>query len=113
MGRKKQFWHHHENGEYKEFNKKYPGHYQRLIERKIEWRLMEVLEECIECKELLKDDYGYHCILCDKEWHGACTPSSPDDINHPCHPIHPLKLLVEGPPNYSKGKMPSLPKETQ
>ncbi|KAG7611290.1 DC1 [Arabidopsis suecica] len=37
-------------------------------------------------------------------WHPSCVPSSQENINHPCHPSHPLELLPKGPPNYSDGK---------
>ncbi|ESQ35684.1 hypothetical protein EUTSA_v10009528mg [Eutrema salsugineum] len=60
---------------------------------------------CDECRKHISDASGsLSCDFCDKEWHFDCVPSSPDEINHPFHPYHPLKLLIDGPPDYSDGK---------
>lgn len=36
--------------------------------------------------------------------HSSCIPRPvTKKIDHPCHPNHPLELLLQGPPNYSAG----------
>ncbi|CAH2038235.1 unnamed protein product [Thlaspi arvense] len=102
MGRiYKHFWHPHESDEPTSSNK-----------GKISWkaRMKEKYGlgfDCDECKEPIpvgSSSHALECDLCDKEWHLDCIPTSPDDINHPFHPYHPLKLLIDGPPDYSNGK---------
>ncbi|KAJ0244512.1 hypothetical protein HA466_0191330 [Hirschfeldia incana] len=62
-------------------------------------------EFCGDCLEHFKDnDRRCRCNICTKKWHFRCVPSSPDDINHPFHPYHPLELLIDVPPDHSKGK---------
>ncbi|CAF1803317.1 unnamed protein product [Brassica oleracea var. botrytis] len=46
----------------------------------------------------------YECSVCKMKWHPSCVPSSPENINHPCHSSHPLELRLLGPPNYADGK---------
>ncbi|KAG2316213.1 hypothetical protein Bca4012_067024 [Brassica carinata] len=63
------------------------------------------LRFCYDCLELIEDnDLRCGCRLCNKQWHPGCIPSSPDDINSPFHTCHPLKLLIDGPPDYSNKK---------
>lgn len=62
---------------------------------------------CKECKMQIELGDAFICTSshrCTVKWHYGCIPKSPDDISHPCHPNHPLKLLFNGPPNYSNGK---------
>ena len=66
-------------------------------------------EQLVGCQECgLNNTFGmmsvYRCDECKIEWHPSCVPSSPENIDHPCHPNHPLELLLQGPPNYSNGK---------
>ncbi|KAG7644129.1 Zinc finger PHD-type [Arabidopsis suecica] len=46
----------------------------------------------------------YGCIRCNIKWHPYCVPRSTKNINHPCHPNHPLEVLLQGPPSYSDEK---------
>ncbi|EOA38942.1 hypothetical protein CARUB_v10011348mg, partial [Capsella rubella] len=41
--------------------------------------------------------------ICKEGWHTKCMPTTPE-INHPCHPNHALKLLIDGAPAYTDGK---------
>ncbi|CAH2058240.1 unnamed protein product [Thlaspi arvense] len=60
---------------------------------------------CKGCNERFKrSDPLYECFTCDGEWHSSCVPSSPEDLYHPCHPSHPLKILLQGPSSYDDGK---------
>ncbi|EFH56291.1 hypothetical protein ARALYDRAFT_903704 [Arabidopsis lyrata subsp. lyrata] len=41
--------------------------------------------------------------------HSSCIPRPvTKKIDHPCHPNHPLELLLQGPPNYSAGNQARL-----
>lgn len=62
------------------------------------------VSDCQECH----DDTMYHsevrnyrCIECSMEWHHSCVPTKDEYVEHPCHPSHLLKLLLQGPPSYS------------
>ena len=46
----------------------------------------------------------YGCFRCNIKWHPYCVPRSTKNINHPCHPNHPLEVLLQGPPSYSDEK---------
>lgn len=62
---------------------------------------------CNDCLEHIDDnEYRWHCDICSKKWHLRCIPSSPDDIIHPFHAYHPLKLLIDvpQPPDQPKGR---------
>ncbi|ESQ30962.1 hypothetical protein EUTSA_v10012196mg [Eutrema salsugineum] len=43
--------------------------------------------------------YGCNCLLS-----STSAPRLSEKIVHPCHPSHPLMLLLDGPPIYSNGK---------
>ncbi|CAA7037776.1 unnamed protein product [Microthlaspi erraticum] len=97
------FWHAHDSDEDTSCNQ------ERIIWKA---RINEIhaslsLFKCDECVETIRrgsDRGALDCPLCDKEWHLDCIPSSPEEINHPFHPYHPLKLIIDGPPDYSDGK---------
>ncbi|KAL9308770.1 putative chromatin regulator PHD family [Arabidopsis thaliana] len=62
--------------------------------------------DCQNCHTVKDVNFNeiYECLTCNMEWHISCVPKSPENIDHPCHPNHPLELLLQGPPNYSDGK---------
>ncbi|CAN6926869.1 unnamed protein product [Brassica oleracea] len=63
------------------------------------------LNFCCDCLERIEDDdFRSGCNSCGKQWHLRCIPSSPAVINHPFHAYHPLELLIDVPPEHSKGK---------
>ena len=92
-----------------------PAHRDELSENDL-WRIVDNVREgnlfrsprlyfCCDCLERIEDnEVRCRCNLCSKMWHPRCIPSSPNDIYHPFHAYHPLKLLIDGPPVYSKGK---------
>ncbi|CAA7050446.1 unnamed protein product [Microthlaspi erraticum] len=63
---------------------------------------------CEECHKSIGNPYAwkpiYECSVCKMKWHRSCVPSSPEDINHPCHSNHPLELRLQGTPSYADGK---------
>jgi len=61
-----------------------------------------------KCGEVM---YGfpYKCHECNLAFHVDCVWNSPDtknllEVNHSHHPLHPLKLHIGQPPDYSDGK---------
>lgn len=74
-----------------------PGHHHLLLTKSI------FGETCFECGDDIFELNGYFCKICNEAWHTKCMPTTPE-INHPCHPNHALKLLLDGAPAYTDGK---------
>ncbi|ESQ35650.1 hypothetical protein EUTSA_v10007210mg [Eutrema salsugineum] len=62
------------------------------------------VDTCDDCQKPTEGHDPIKCDFCLKDWHVECVPSSPDEVNHSFHTYHPLKLLIDGPPDYSDGK---------
>ncbi|KAG7626992.1 Protein kinase C-like phorbol ester/diacylglycerol-binding domain [Arabidopsis thaliana x Arabidopsis arenosa] len=57
-------------------------------------KIREEKVPCDLCKESI-DGPSYSCLECDVYFHVNCVNTS-EEVNHPCHPIHPLKLVASG-----------------
>ncbi|CAL9232457.1 unnamed protein product [Arabidopsis halleri] len=54
-------------------------------------------------------EFSYQCDECDLTFHVDCVwnppeGKNPSEVNHSYHPLHPLKLHIGQPPDYSDGK---------
>ncbi|KAG7598927.1 DC1 [Arabidopsis suecica] len=76
---------------------KLPGHHHPVVIARPDFP-----GKCDECRHAFYEMH-YSCEICWDIWHKKCMPTS-SEINHPCHPNHALKLLTDGPPDYSDGK---------
>ncbi|CAN6922361.1 unnamed protein product [Brassica oleracea] len=101
-----------------------PAHSHELSEDDL-WKIIDIVKEenlfrspvlyfCCDCLEPIADnDRRCRCSLCTKQWHLRCIPASPDDIHHPFHSYHPLKLLIDVPPHNSKRECDACQEELQ
>ncbi|CAA7051868.1 unnamed protein product [Microthlaspi erraticum] len=49
------------------------------------------------------DGFPYRCGECELSFHVGCVRHT-SEVNHSCHPSHPLKLFRGAPPDYTGGK---------
>lgn len=65
------------------------------------WLLFGRPDECNGCGESFTA--GYFCPTCKFGAHTRCI-DFPDMINHPCHSLHPLKMVPTNAIGYTDGK---------